>query len=260
MPQGITNSLGNGQIAETVPKFRYSALKPTNLLALVLSVAIVGMAPPVGAQPFTNNIIIASQHATLQDAIDAAGEQGMVIVDQDYPNLEPIVLPRRLRMDGMGPRGRAVLGFDGVLEGPAISIAPPAGDDLAAWVVIENLDISGPLPGADPANVSSHGIRLLQANRVFLRNLSIHGFGVGVFGIQSSSVHVENCSLSESVTDNYRLTGQSDSWRITGGWSSLAGSTGWCRCWDGRGPMPPAPLGGNAVWLCCRGSDPAAGP
>ncbi len=62
--------------------------------ALTLALAAACLAPAAGAQPFTANIQIASHHATLQDAIDAAGEGGMLIVDRDYQNLAPLVLPR----------------------------------------------------------------------------------------------------------------------------------------------------------------------
>lgn len=53
-----------------------TTLSTTLRAALTLALAVACLAPAAGAQPFTANIEIASQHLTLQDAIDAAGEGG----------------------------------------------------------------------------------------------------------------------------------------------------------------------------------------
>jgi hypothetical protein len=190
--------------------------------ALTLALAAACLAPAVGAQPFTANIEIASQHPTLQDAIDAAGEGGMLIVDQDYPNLAPLVLPRRFRMTGKGPQGNAVLAFQGLAAGSAITIAP-SGD---AYVTIEDLDIEGPFSSGNGFVTTARGIDLTGANIVFLRRLVVRGFNVGVYGEESLSVYADQCNVSLSRTDNYQLTAGSNSWRITGGISSQAARYG----------------------------------
>lgn len=195
-----------------------TSLTRTWSTALILAVAVACLATTVGAQPFTANIHIASQHATLQDAIDAAGEGGMLIVDRDYLNLAPLVLPRRFRMLGMGPQGRAVLAFQGLAAGSALTISP-SGD---AYVVIEDLDIEGPFSPANGFLTTARGIDLTGASIVFLRNLVVRGFDVGVYGEGSLSVFADNNNVSLSRTDNYLLTAGSNSWRITGGISSQA--------------------------------------
>jgi hypothetical protein len=175
------------------------------------------------AAPFSDNIKISSQYPSLQAAIDDAGETGMVIVDQDYNNLDPLVLPRRFRMVGMGPSGKAVLAFQTLNAGSAISIADGPGD---AWVVLEDLDVEG---GYTPTNgfaTSAVGIDLTNDSVVFLHRLLVRGFFIGVRGAQSQSVHADNTSVAVSVTNNYEITAESHGWRITGGLSSQAGRYG----------------------------------
>jgi hypothetical protein len=190
--------------------------------ALGLALAASCLAPAAKAQPFTDNIEIASQYPTLQDAINAAGEGGMLIVDRDYQNLSPLVLPRRFRMMGKGPQGSAVLAFQGLAVGSAISIGQ-SGD---AYVVIEDLDIEGSFAPGNGFRTSARGIDLTGSNVVFLRQLVVRGFDVGVYGESSMSVFVDNCNVSVSESDNYQLTAGSNGWRITGGISSQAGRFG----------------------------------
>jgi hypothetical protein len=190
--------------------------------AFTLALAAVCLAPAVGAQTFTDNIEIASHHPTLQAAIDAAGEGGMLIVDQNYDNLAPLVLPRRFRMTGKGPQGNAWLAFQGLAAGSAITIAP----DGDAYVTIEDLDIEGPFIPYGSFATTARGIDLTGASIVFLRRLVVRGFYTGVYGQGSLSVHADECNVSVSRSDNYMLTAGSNSWRITGGLSSWSGRYG----------------------------------
>lgn len=195
------------------------AKKTTWSAGLTLALAVIACLPPAaGAQPFTDNIKIASQFATLQEAIDAAGEGGMLIVDQDYQNLAPLVLPRRFRMTGKGPLGNAVLAFQGLAAGSAITIAP----DGDAYVVIEDLDIEGPYTPGNGFATTARGIDLSGSHMVFLRHLVVRGFDVGVYGETSFSVSVDKCNVSVSRTDNYQIFSDANGWRITGGVSSQA--------------------------------------
>lgn len=197
-----------------------STRETTRSAAFALALATITCLPPAaGAQPFTDNIEIASHYPTLQDAIDGAGEGGMLIVDQDYQNLAPLVLPRRFRMTGKGPLGNAVLAFQGLAAGSAITIAPGAGD---AYVVIEDLDIEGPYSPNNGFVTTARGIDLTGANVVFLRHLVVRGFDVGVYGERSFSVFADNCAVAVSRTDNYQIFTEANGWRITGGVSSQA--------------------------------------
>ena len=175
--------------------------------------------------PFTDNIHIASHYPSLQEAIDTAGPQGMVIVDAPYLGLTEIVLPRRFRLVGMGHQGDAVLAFTEAVVS-AVRIAPPVPGGGDAWVSIENLDIEGPYaPQLDPADdlqTDARGIDLSNASTVFLRNLTVRGFAVGIYGNESFSVHVENCNVSVNRVDNYHLDQVCTSWRIRGGLSSFS--------------------------------------
>ena len=179
-------------------------------LGAVLAATLAAFAPnTVDAQPFTNQIEIASHRPALQDAIDAAGEQGMLIVDQNYFNLQPTELPQRFRMVGKGPQGSSILQFDN-LAGAAVSI-PDAGD---AWVVLENLDIEGLYNGK--VETDAIGIDLNEDHFVFMRNLTVRGFNYGFRGVASFSVFVENCNVSVNQTDNILLRWTCTSWRIEG--------------------------------------------
>jgi len=190
--------------------------------AWVLTLAAAGLAPSASAQPFTANIKIASHYPSLQAAINDAGAGGMLLVDRDYLNLAPLVLPRRLRMMGKGPQGNAVLAFNGLVAGSAITIAP-GGD---AYVTIEDLDIEGSYSPGSGFLTTARGIDLTGSNVVFLRNLVVRGFDVGIYGQGSMSVFADKCTVAVNRTDNYAITAGSNGWRITGGLSSQAARYG----------------------------------
>ena len=195
-------------------------------MAWIAAAAAVFLAPAVRAAEFSENIVIASNVASdvLQDAVDLAGEQGMLIVDRPYLNQQSLELPRRFRMIGMGFQGQAVVAFNEVTGGSAITIGPGAGAGKG-WVEIENLDIEGPFDHNNNIETSAKGIDLTNVHTVFLRNLTVRGFDVGIFGQTSFGVHVENCSVAVNRTDNYQLTRESHGWRIVGGLAARLGAS-----------------------------------
>ncbi|MCG8459849.1 MAG: hypothetical protein MI919_26515 [Holophagales bacterium] len=165
------------------------------------------------------NYIVASEHlslspGTLQDVVDAAGNGGMVIVDGHYRMDQPLVLPRFFRLVGMGPQGQGILEYTQD-SGAAIQFSGP---ESTSSVVIENLNIAGLYPYDRPG--SSIGIALDGIHMVFLDNVTVRGFDVGISGSWSFYVHVRDSNVSLNRTYNYHLRDNANSWRISGGNSS----------------------------------------
>lgn len=181
---------------------------------LIASILAAGSPPAARAA----NYIVASEFGgTLQDAVNAAGNQGMVIVDQPYVLNVPLVLPRFFRLMGMGPQGQGAIAFD-IDSGAGISFSGP---ESTSSIVIENLDIGGRFPAASPG--TSVGIDLDGIHEVTLRNVTVRGFNVGVRGRFAFYVNIRDCNVSTNRTFNYHLVDNANSWRISGGLSSQSG-------------------------------------
>ena len=119
-----------------------------HLPALLLTVALAAAG---GGAAEAANYIVASEFAgSLQDAVDAAGEKGMVIVDQPYVLTAPLVLPRFFRLMGMGPQGQGVIAYDNDF-GAAITFAGPAGLPCNTSLTVTNADTQS---ASSPFNVS----------------------------------------------------------------------------------------------------------
>lgn len=194
---------------------------PAGIALILAAVAALGAAA-AQAQPFTDHIEIASHYPTLQEAVDAAGPFGMLIVDQSYTGLQSLVLPRPFRMVGKGLQGSAILGFD-IVAGSAVTVGPGPGD---GWVEIESLDIEGPFAHGNGVFTTARGIDLTNTHEVFLRNVTVRGFDVGVYGNVSFSLQATECNVSLNQRYNYHLAEQAQSWRIVGGLSSQSGRFG----------------------------------
>lgn len=167
------------------------------------------------------NFIVASEHpalvtGTLQDAVDAAGNGGMLIVDGHYTMDRPLVLPRFFRLVGMGPQGQGIIEYTQA-DGAAIRFSGP---ESTSSVVIENINIAGLHPNQSPG--SSIGIEVEDMHMVFLNNATVRGFDVGIVGSWSFYVHVRDSNVSLNESYNYFLRDNANSWRISGGNSSLS--------------------------------------
>ena len=165
------------------------------------------------------NFIIASEHpllvtGTLQDAVDDAGNGGMLIVDGHYVMDRPLILPRFFRLVGMGPQGQGIIQYTQD-SGSAIRFAGPESTSSA---VIENINIAGLYPDQSPG--SSVGIALEDMHMVFLNHVTVRGFDVGISGSWSFYVHIRDSNVSLNETYNYHLRDNANSWRISGGNSS----------------------------------------
>lgn len=164
------------------------------------------------------NYIVGSEFVgTLQEAVDTAGSGGMVIVDQPYVLDRPLVLPRFFRLVGMGPQGQGSIAYTRD-SGAAIQFA---GVGTTSAVVIENLDIEGIYP-VDPAGTSI-GIAMAEIHHVYLNNVTVRGFDIGIVGKYAFYIHIRDSNVSLNQSYNYHLIDNANSWRITGGSSSQSG-------------------------------------
>jgi len=170
-----------------------------------------------GAQA-ANYVVFSEFGGTLQDAVNTAGNQGMLIVDAMPPaQTQPLVLPRFFRLQGMGPQGQAAIFFD-IDSGPGIYFS---GAGTTSSVVIENIDIEGRYPAASPG--SSIGVDVSGVGDVTLRNVTVRGFNVGIRGKYAFYVNVRDSNVSLNRRYNYHLIDNANSWRISGGLSSQSG-------------------------------------
>ncbi len=160
-----------------------------------------------------------STGGTLQDAVDAAGNRGMVILDRLVRIDEPLILPRFFRLSGMGPQGQGILFYDRASDA-AIRFSGP---ETTSAVVIDNLEIAGLWPGDSPG--TSIGIAMVDIHHVYLDKVTIRGFDVGVLGRWAFYIHARDCNVSLNHSYNYHLIDNANSWRITGGASSQSGVT-----------------------------------
>lgn len=163
--------------------------------------------------------------------------QCQIIIDVPISQFQdtdlPLRIPRKTVLTGLGPQGQVTLDFSLVKpQNPANAITIGNSNDPASgqdYVVIENLALQGP---GSATTVPVNGIYLAPTigpnspGIIYLRNLVIKNFTVGVYGSGSFSVFADNCNVSSNQTDNYQLNNASNSWRIRGGLCSFAGQGG----------------------------------
>jgi hypothetical protein len=113
----------------------------------------------------------------------------------------------------LGPQGRGGFSFVNTTGG-SISIEKP---NHADYIVIENLAIEGPGRG------TSIGLDLSNAGIIIVRQSVIRRFGIGVYGKNTFSAWFVNNNVSGNFVDNFRLEGESNSWRVRDGIVSQAG-------------------------------------
>jgi Periplasmic copper-binding protein (NosD) len=132
---------------------------------------------------------------------------------------EPLILPSRFPLAGVGIEGEGRLSFPSLPAGAAgIQFAPGAVD-----VTIRDLAIGG--PGMGDINA---GIDLSGASEVYIRDVLISNFYAGVYGARDTtsaiSVHLNRCEIFHNVY-NIAIHRHAFHWRIRD--CQLNGA----RCW-----------------------------
>ena len=127
-----------------------------------------------------------------------------LIVDIQCEVSEPLVIPGRMTLAGVGRDGNGELLFPALAPSEA-ALSIPAG---RGHVQIRDLTLRG-LAEAPTAT----GIRLHQNSQVSIESTRVDGFEIGIHGTQSLSVLIRNSNVSANGI-NLLLGEQANTWRI----------------------------------------------
>ena len=109
--------------------------------------------------------------------------EATLVIDRQCVVPETLFLPNRFVLAGVGTEGRGVLVFDLPDNQPAIRFAPSNDGDLR-FVTIRDLNLVG------TACCGQVGIDVSNSSLVYLERIRLHGFGYGVVGRTSYSIHI----------------------------------------------------------------------
>src|SRR4028118_465054 len=162
-----------------------------------------------------------------------------LIIDKDCNLSEPLVIPSRFTLAGVGIDGAGRLIFDNLPDGvSAISL-----DKAATNITIRDLAI-GRIGGG--VNI---GIDVSRANKVFIRDVIVTGFFAGIYGSRPGwlalSVYVDRSSI---FGNDYNIVMHRNAfhWRIRDCILNQA------KCWGllifGKDNDPVPPPENNMVW------------
>jgi len=162
-----------------------------------------------------------------------------LIIDKDCKLSEPLVIPSRFTLAGVGIDGAGRLIFDNLPDGvSAIRL-----DKVATNITIRDLSI-GRIGGG--VNI---GIDVSRANKVFIRDVIVTGFFAGIYGsrpnAQAISVYIDRCSVFQN---DYNIVMHRNAfhWRIRDCILNQA------KCWGllifGKDNDPVPPPENKMVW------------
>ncbi len=132
--------------------------------------------------------------------------EATLIVDRMCSVRETLVLPNRFVLAGVGIEGRGVLVFDLPDGQPAVRFAPAADSD-SRFVTIRDLNLVG------ASCCGQVGIDVRHSSLVSLERLRLHGFGYGVVGEMSYSIHIDDSAIHDNGIDLV-LGEDSTAWRV----------------------------------------------
>lgn len=178
----------------------------------------------------------------LQNLIFQIGQTGTLIVDKTCQLNAGIRIPSRFTLKGTGIGASGILAFSH--DGIGISVCQ---EQPRSYVTIADLDIYGPYSSEDRVSAPhSTGIALANLNIVYLNNIRVSHFNVGVSGTNSYSVFINGSNISTSEQDNIQIGYASNSWRIRDGLVSQA------KRWGinvlGPGDSTPVDAGDPVLW------------
>ena len=145
----------------------------------------------------------------LKQVPGSAHAASTLIVDQACtgPNLirETLVLPDRFTLAGVGIDGEGILGFDLPDNVPAIRFAPSSGVENR-MATIRDLNLAGGCCG-------QAGIDVSNSQFVYLRNIRLQNFAIGLFGNNAWSIFVDHSSLHNNAF-NIVMGDNTTTWRV----------------------------------------------
>jgi hypothetical protein len=118
---------------------------------------------------------------------------------------ETLVLPDRFTLAGVGMDGEGVLGFDLPDNVAAIRFAP-SGDVVNRLTTIRDLNLAGGCCG-------QVGIDVSNSQFVYIRNIRLQNFAIGLFGNNAFSIFVDHSSLHDNAF-NIVVGDNTTTWRI----------------------------------------------
>lgn len=114
-----------------------------------------------------------------------------LIIDQVCTLTQPIQIPSRFTLAGVGPAGEGILAFQNLPDyAAAINVAPAVQQGGVSESVIRDLSIFRVSGG-----VWNSGINVSGGNIVSLRGVRVGGFAAGLFGLDAYSVRVDESTF-----------------------------------------------------------------
>jgi hypothetical protein len=129
-----------------------------------------------------------------------------LIIDRQCAVRGTLVVPNRFVLAGVGNEGRGVLVFDVGDNQPAIRFAP-ATDADSRFVTIRDLNLVG------TGCCGQIGIDVRNSSLVSIERVRLHGFGYGVVGGPSYSIHIDDSAIHDNGFDLI-LGEDSTAWRV----------------------------------------------
>lgn len=145
----------------------------------------------------------------LKQVPGTAQSNSTLIVDQACtgPSVirETLVLPDRFTLAGVGIDGEGILGFDLPDNVPAIRFAPSSGVEYR-FATIRDLNLAGGCCG-------QVGIDVSNSQFVYLRNVRLQNFAIGLFGNNAWSIFVDHSNLHDNAF-NIVMGDNTTTWRV----------------------------------------------
>ncbi len=132
---------------------------------------------------------------------------GTIVLDRECELSSTLTIPKQTTLAGVGIFGNGLLHFMNLPIGSsAIRLEPLNGSGDTSHITLRNLVIIG------PNNVV--GINVSQSSIVYIQNVRITGFNVGIFGLKSNALMVDHSNISLSKYYNIIASQDTANWRI----------------------------------------------
>lgn len=114
-----------------------------------------------------------------------------LVIDEVCTLTEPIQIPSRFTLAGVGPAGEGMLVFQNLPDyAAAINVAPAVTQGGISEIVIRDLSV---FRGA--GGIWNSGINVSGGNIVSLQGVRVNGFAVGLFGRDAYSIRVDQSTF-----------------------------------------------------------------
>jgi hypothetical protein len=134
---------------------------------------------------------------------------GTLVIDQQCVLSQPLKIPPRFTLAGVGANGEGSLVFDDLPDNtPAIRVTPVVFQQGVSHNVIRDLNIN--FTGTSHWNA---GISVSQGNIVNIENVRLSGFAIGVYGAHAYSIKIENSVFYDNAF-NLMLHEGANHWRV----------------------------------------------